>query len=340
MARWCGAVRMTPSATVRLALKRLRTTCACRGRYFDAETGLYYNLNRYYDPKTGRYLQPDPAGDGLNPYTYVGGNPVNAIDPEGLCALRMLGGIGEIKLGLAATAFTSGAASVAAWAAIANGFDNFIAGARGLGGEQKQAGLEWVMHKLIPNKTIANLAYIGTQFAIPYAAAKLAAWEVNMSVFSRTDDMTVQKDFFLGRTGHLGFSFNRGKKILGFGPVTPKGFEDDLMIQSGFMKRLIARETFAGKLTIDTAKFVEARALGLPYKEISYQVGFRQYWGARIGARLDRIKSILFGSIAGKSYRFPIRGQAFPEGIYNCVTYPTSLGLPTPASSGYISHVF
>ncbi len=62
------------------------------GQYYDAETGLYYNLNRYYDPKTGRYLQTDPAGDGLNPYLYAAANPVNAIDPNGLCALRMVGG--------------------------------------------------------------------------------------------------------------------------------------------------------------------------------------------------------------------------------------------------------
>ncbi len=48
---------------------------ACPVSTADEETGLYYNLNRYYDPKTGRYLQPDPAGDGLNPYTYVDGNP-------------------------------------------------------------------------------------------------------------------------------------------------------------------------------------------------------------------------------------------------------------------------
>jgi RHS repeat-associated protein len=34
------------------------------GQYFDAETELHYNLNRYYDPVTGIYLRTDPFGDG------------------------------------------------------------------------------------------------------------------------------------------------------------------------------------------------------------------------------------------------------------------------------------
>ncbi|PKN59759.1 MAG: hypothetical protein CVU53_06580, partial [Deltaproteobacteria bacterium HGW-Deltaproteobacteria-11] len=54
------------------------------GQYYDAETDLHYNLHRYYEPTTGRYLSTDPAGDGLNPYVYVSGNPLNAIDPLGL----------------------------------------------------------------------------------------------------------------------------------------------------------------------------------------------------------------------------------------------------------------
>ncbi|EAA7842855.1 RHS repeat-associated core domain-containing protein, partial [Salmonella enterica] len=52
----------------------------------DRETGLHYNLFRYYDPECGRFTQPDPIGlkGGLNAYTYPL-NPVMNIDPKGLC---------------------------------------------------------------------------------------------------------------------------------------------------------------------------------------------------------------------------------------------------------------
>ena len=49
---------------------------------------LYYMRARWYHPKLGRFLQPDPIGydDGINMYSYVGGDPVNATDPSGTCA--------------------------------------------------------------------------------------------------------------------------------------------------------------------------------------------------------------------------------------------------------------
>jgi len=55
------------------------------GQYEDAETGLYYNRFRYYDPETGRYLSEDPIGlaGGLAQYGYVE-NPTDWFDPFGL----------------------------------------------------------------------------------------------------------------------------------------------------------------------------------------------------------------------------------------------------------------
>ncbi|WP_143132651.1 RHS repeat-associated core domain-containing protein [Amycolatopsis rubida] len=55
------------------------------GQYADDETGLHYNVFRYYDPGTGRYLSQDPLGlaPAPNPAAYVP-NPLAGADPLGL----------------------------------------------------------------------------------------------------------------------------------------------------------------------------------------------------------------------------------------------------------------
>jgi RHS repeat-associated protein len=66
------------------------------GQYFDAETDLFENWNRYYDPSVGRYLQPEPLladpvgikahyeqGRGLQTYSYGASNPVFNRDENG-----------------------------------------------------------------------------------------------------------------------------------------------------------------------------------------------------------------------------------------------------------------
>ena len=56
------------------------------GQYYDAETGLYYNAHRDYDPTTGRYFESDPVGlyGGISTFGYGGGNPLSFRDPKGL----------------------------------------------------------------------------------------------------------------------------------------------------------------------------------------------------------------------------------------------------------------
>jgi RHS repeat-associated protein len=60
-----------------------------QGQYSDDESGLHYNLFRYYDPDTGRYLTPDPSGltGGFNAYAYPC-DPLNWVDPLGLTSCK------------------------------------------------------------------------------------------------------------------------------------------------------------------------------------------------------------------------------------------------------------
>lgn len=57
----------------------------------DEESGLYYNLNRYYDPTIGQYASQDPLGPagGLRTHGYVH-NPITWVDPLGLAGCPKL----------------------------------------------------------------------------------------------------------------------------------------------------------------------------------------------------------------------------------------------------------
>jgi RHS repeat-associated protein len=66
---------------------RSATPLAFPGQYADSESGLFYNLFRYYDPHTATYISQDPLGlrGGPNPSAYVH-NPTTHADPLGLFA--------------------------------------------------------------------------------------------------------------------------------------------------------------------------------------------------------------------------------------------------------------
>jgi RHS repeat-associated protein len=58
------------------------------GQYYDVETGLHYNLARYYYPNVGRFISEDPLGfngGNVNLYVYANNNPIMFMDPLGLC---------------------------------------------------------------------------------------------------------------------------------------------------------------------------------------------------------------------------------------------------------------
>jgi RHS repeat-associated protein len=60
------------------------------GREYDKEIGLYYMRERWYDPKTGRFISTDPIRGAMvdeNLYPYCGNDPVNYVDPFGCEAM-------------------------------------------------------------------------------------------------------------------------------------------------------------------------------------------------------------------------------------------------------------
>jgi RHS repeat-associated protein len=74
------------------------------GHYYDRITGLSLARYRGYDPNLGRWLSKDPIGlkGGTNLYGYVGSDPINRVDPNGLyfCnfsgkSILVVGGEGE-----------------------------------------------------------------------------------------------------------------------------------------------------------------------------------------------------------------------------------------------------
>jgi RHS repeat-associated protein len=84
---------------VDVVINELENSFRFPGQIVDAESGLYYNWHRFYDPETGRYISADPIGfygGDVNLYAYVWSDPINWVDTAGLTAIPITGSGGAV----------------------------------------------------------------------------------------------------------------------------------------------------------------------------------------------------------------------------------------------------
>ena len=122
---------------------------------FDPDTGLAYFGYRFYAPAINKWIARDPLHEsgGINLYGYVGGNPLNYVDPFGLepdsgcvaaCTIGggiIGGGIGYYGLGLLGGLLGGGGGTlVGPEGTIAGGIAGAVAGSRAGGAGGAAAG--------------------------------------------------------------------------------------------------------------------------------------------------------------------------------------------------------
>lgn len=98
------------------------------GEQFDASLGFYYLRARYLNPSTGRFITADtypgspfdPAS--LHKYLYVGGDPINHVDPAGLFEFSVAG----FTVTIGATAVLQGLGLFAAFKALSIGMNVYL----------------------------------------------------------------------------------------------------------------------------------------------------------------------------------------------------------------------
>ena len=91
-----GAMSYSPYGVLEESTGSEGTRLGFAGQYTDPESGLEFLRARFYDPATAQFLSRDPITPLTRaPYGYVHGDPVNRVDPSGLCGVESVGSILE-----------------------------------------------------------------------------------------------------------------------------------------------------------------------------------------------------------------------------------------------------
>ena len=112
------------------------TSLRLPGQWLEDNSGLYYNVNRWYDSSMGQYTQPDPvSGQGDPIFAYVRSNPLFYIDPLGLLSARQQCIQAHVSAGASAGviagSIVGGAAAGGACTLVLPGFGTIGCGAAG-----------------------------------------------------------------------------------------------------------------------------------------------------------------------------------------------------------------
>ena len=197
----------------RLPTSATGTALTFQGLELDAETGLLYVRNRYFDPELGRFITADPTGypDGPNGYAFGAGDAVNGRDPMGLAnstsgvsqpeldyarmerdvkaagrfladpyvqgTLQILGGCSEATLGAIAAAGSAGLVAAPGLLAVLHGSDTCAAGFKAIyyGKNQNSLTAEGVKAALISSGVSPSRAELGANVFDAILGAGLSA---------------------------------------------------------------------------------------------------------------------------------------------------------------------
>ncbi|HKP96266.1 MAG TPA: RHS repeat-associated core domain-containing protein [Fibrobacteria bacterium] len=176
-----------------------------QGQYSDAESGLHYNRYRYYDPVPGRFISKDPIrlGGGMSAYQYVP-NPVNWIDPLGLCGDEDDAAAGEPEILYRAMKEKHYKRFLKDGKIPATG-ETFTSQS-----EAESKGYRGVLVKLeLKPGTIAKLEGIGVRENQPLTAAKYP----EMPLMSDTRNWTANNAYFKEENDQINIGLGKGKAL-------------------------------------------------------------------------------------------------------------------------------